>query len=150
MTIQNKFLSTLAIGGVLISSASGLMVVNAQTASSATTDSISMAAKKGQKSRKNGLGATVQTALINQDYQAWKTAIAMTPNGTQILAKVDTQAKFNTLSEAQKSVKAAQESRNKVIADLGLTELMQTNRGKAGKMGMMKNQNYQNTPNTNK
>lgn len=225
MNNSNKFLTTLAVGGVLISSAAGFMVVNAQTASPATNLSSSTEQNYGRKNHQNTAAKTAlenrdyaawktavtatangadqltkidtqakfdklveahgfmktnefdkakaifdelglkamagrdgkmgdpaqnanrkaeQAALDSGNYEAWKTAVALTPNGAQILAKVDTQDKFNSLSEAHKAVKTARDAEEKTLTDLGINDLIKP------KMGMMHNQkNAQNGTSTN-
>ena len=133
MTNTVKFITALSVGGVLISSAAGFMVVNAQSATAASPANMSHNGKPKREQLKTQMDS-VKIALDNKDYTAWKAAIANVPNGAQILAKVDTQEKFTKLSEAHIAVKTAHETEQKVRTELGLDGIMGPGNGKGKKM----------------
>ena len=126
MTNTTKFLTALSVGGVLISTAAGFMVVNAQTAVAANTTT----SNTNQNPRGRGLVGdndkmeAVKTALDNKDYNAWKTAMATAPNGSDKLAKIDTQAKFDQLIQAHEYMKNNEFDKAKAIFDtLGIEKI---------------------------
>jgi len=118
MTNTTKFLTALSVGGVLISSAAGFMVVNAQSATALTTSPVNTSytsnTNKGQfKSQMDA----VKTALDNKDYEAFKSAVKATPNGADQVAKIDTQAKFDQLVQAHEYMKNNEPDKAKAIID---------------------------------
>ncbi len=141
MTNTAKFLTALSVGGVLISSASGLMIVNAQsatTASAATSQNTNYNRSADRDQFKSQIDA-VKTAIENKDYTAWKSAIATAPNGTDQLAKIDTQAKFDQLVQAHEYLKANEPDKAKAIIDtLGIQLPGKNLGGLRGKMGDLK------------
>jgi hypothetical protein len=143
MTNRTKFLTALSVGGVLISSAAGFMVVNAQTANTAgTSNSTSVTTNQGQNNPMRRMMGdntkmdAVRTALDNKDYSAWKTAITSAPNSVDQLAKIDTQAKFDQLVQAHEYLKTNEPDKAKAIFDtLGIQMPGRGMGGHGGKMG---------------
>lgn len=118
MTNTTKLLTALSVGGVIISSAAGFMVVNAQSATALTTSPVNTSynSNANREQFKSQMDA-VKTALDNKDYEAFKTAVKTTPNGANQLAKIDTQVKFDQLVQAQEYMKANEPDKAKAIID---------------------------------
>ena len=132
MTNTIKFLTALSVGGVLISTAAGFMVVNAQSATATNTSYTSNTSRGHFQSQIDA----VRAAIESKDYTAWKIAIATDPNGTNQLAKIDTQDKFDQLIQAHEYMKTNEPDKAKAIFDTLGIQLPGRGMGRhGGKMG---------------
>ena len=129
-TNKSTFLAVITAGGILLITSAGLIVANAQTTSSSNSSNSSIA---GRMNRGGGTQLqAIKTAMDNKDYEAWKTAVAATPKGTEMLKIIDTQAKFDRLMVGH----LAKESGDTTTAEAIRSELGLPQRGPKGDKGM--------------
>lgn len=138
MSKKNSLYLLAGTGLMITGMATGLVLTSHAQSSSTTTNTnpnVAVQAKMGHRGGENSAERqAIDTAVANNDYEAWKTAVAKTPNGgTQILTKVDTQDKFNKLTQAFDLHQQA----DKIEDELGIKGLEKGPKGMMGQGGKM-------------
>jgi hypothetical protein len=96
------FLTTLALSGLFISGIAGLVVTTNAQNSNISSNNISFEQRQVDRQ-------AIKEALEKGDYNTWKSEVAKTPRGEEMLKAVDTEDDFKKLLEAHNKNQEAQD-----------------------------------------